>query len=140
MTARSDSKGRREDAFMQVLIIEPQQPPRKAEIPHTLEAMQALVGGTIQAIYPFADSVALVCNDEGKLLHLPWNRALRIPGTGTIYDIVAGTFFLCDAPADSESFASLTAEQVAHYTSLFQKPEYFLSTKEGLLVMSSQPH
>ncbi|MGI5952953.1 DUF3846 domain-containing protein [Dysosmobacter sp.] len=123
---------------MQVLVIEPQQPPRKAEIPHTLEAMQALVGGTIQAVYPFADPVALVCNDEGKLLHLPWNRALRTTDTGAVYDIVAGTFFLCGAPADSESFTSLTAEQMTRYTKLFQKPEYFLPTKEGLLIMPSQ--
>ena len=102
--------------------------------------MQALVGGTIQVVYPFADPVALVCNDEGKLLHLPWNRALRTTDTRAVYDIVAGTFFLCGAPADSEAFTSLTAEQMTRYTKLFQKPEYFLPTQEGLWCMSSPSH
>lgn len=40
--------------------------------------MQEIVGGTIQVLYPFAEPVALVCNDEGKLLGLPLNRALRV--------------------------------------------------------------
>ena len=43
-----------------------------------MESMQQLVGGLIQVLYPFRDAeVALICNDEGKLLGLPFNRALR---------------------------------------------------------------
>lgn len=38
--------------------------------------------------------MALICNDEGKLLGLPANRALR-DSEGNLYDIVCGTFFLC---------------------------------------------
>ena len=59
-----------------------------------------------------------VCNDEGKLLNLPLNRALR-DSNGAIYDIVAGTFFLCAAPADSDHFESLTDEQVQIYLERF---------------------
>lgn len=66
--------------------------------------MQAVVGGLIQAVYPFEEAVALVCNDDGKLLGLPLNRALREPETGRIYDVVAGVFFLCAAPPDSDHF------------------------------------
>ena len=61
---------------MKVLVVRPMEMPEVQEIDHTLSAMQELVGGTIQAVYPFDDPVALVCNDEGKLLGLPWNRAL----------------------------------------------------------------
>ena len=38
-----------------------------------LEAMQGIVGGHLQAVYPFRDEVALVCNEEGKNLNLPYD-------------------------------------------------------------------
>jgi len=47
---------------MQVLVVCPMELPAVQEIDHTLSAMQELVGGTIQAVYPFDDPVALVCN------------------------------------------------------------------------------
>ena len=100
---------------MKVLMIEPGKKPRKAEIDGSLQGMQQVVGGYIQAIYPFDDTVALICNDEGKLLGLPWNRVVG-------YDIIAGTFFLCDAPPDSENFESLTDEQLRLYSYLLTSP------------------
>lgn len=53
---------------MKILQIEPGHTPEAKEIDSTLEAMQAVVGGLIQALFPFEDHVALVCNDEGKLI------------------------------------------------------------------------
>ena len=38
---------------MKVLIVEPGKYPREADIEHTLEAEQAVVGGTIEAVYPW---------------------------------------------------------------------------------------
>ncbi len=96
---------------MKVLVIEPGKLPEEREITGSLADMQQLVGGCIQVVYPFAEEVALVCNDEGKLQGLPLNRALR-DDKGKVYDIISGTFFLCVAPADSENFESLTEEQV----------------------------
>lgn len=92
---------------MHILLVEPQKRPRLHDIPGDLTSMQALVGGAIQAVYPFDEPVALICHEEGKLLGLPQNRALRHPDTGEIYDIICGTFFLCAArriplPAASE--------------------------------------
>ena len=110
---------------MRVLIIEAGKAPYEKEIPSALEAMQELVGGTIQAIYPFGEPVALICNDEGKLLGLPPNRVLRDEGTGKIYDILCGTFFLCSAPPDSEHFESLSDEQLEKYKNRFQRIEFF---------------
>ena len=89
---------------MQVVIVEPKKKPMVKNIDDGLEAMQKIVGGTIQAIYPFEEPIALICNDEGKFLNLPLNRALR-DSTGCVYDIVAGTFFLCAAPTDKDNFA-----------------------------------
>lgn len=47
---------------MKVLIVEPGKYPREADIEHTLEAEQAVVGGTIEAVYPWRDSACIVCN------------------------------------------------------------------------------
>ena len=97
---------------MKVLIVEPLTEPYVKEIDPSLESMQSIVGGLIQAIYPFEDSeAAVVCNEEGKLMRLPLNRAL-FDKAGNIVDIIAGTFFICSAPADSENFESLTDEQI----------------------------
>ena len=110
---------------MQILIVEPERRPEVKEIDGTLEAMQKVVGGYIEAIYPFDDAVALVANEEGKLDGLPANRGLR-DEDGQIYDIICGTFFLCGAPADSDHFTSLTAEQIEKYRKHFYTPELFL--------------
>ena len=47
---------------MKVLVVRSMELPAVQEIDHTLSAMQKLVGGTIQAVYPFDDPGALVCN------------------------------------------------------------------------------
>ena len=91
-----------------------------------LSAMQSVVGGDIQAIYPFDETVALICHEEGKFLGLPLNRALYNPDSGECYDIIAGTFLLCAAPVDSEQFESLFEAQVARYLTRFYQPEAFL--------------
>ena len=110
---------------MTVLIVEPGKKPRKSEINGSLEGMQQVVRGYIQAIYPFEDPVVLICNEEGKLLELPFNRALR-DEDGDIYDIVSGTFFLCSAPPDSDGFEDLSDELMEKYSQMFCYPEMFL--------------
>lgn len=75
-----------------------------------------------------------VCNDEGKLLNLPLNRALR-DSNGAIYDIVAGTFFLCAAPVDSDRFESLTDEQAQTYLERFAVPEQFIKVNGDIFVL-----
>ena len=92
------------------------------EIDHTLAAMQELVGGTIQAVYPFDDPVALICNDEGKLLGLPWNRPLT-DDHGVPYDIVCGTFFV--AGLKNDNFASLTEQQIEKYKEKYSNEMIF---------------
>ena len=125
-------------SMLHVLVVEPGRRPRLQSIPHTLQAMQALVGGPIQAVYPFEEPVALICNDEGKLLGLPLNRCLRLEDSGAIYDVIAGTFFLCAAPPDSEHFESLTEEQLARYEKRFHSPEAFLRLDGQLLCLPEE--
>ena len=108
---------------MKILVVEPLKAPYVKEIRGDLKSMQTIVGGLIEAIYPFDDpEIALICNDEGKILGLPYNRALR-DDDGRIYDVVAGTFFLCRAPADSENLVGLTEGQVKFCMGRFKQPE-----------------
>lgn len=86
-------------------------PPTVQEIDGSLESMQKIVGGTIQAVYAFDEPVCIV-NDEGKLLGLPMNRALT-DESGVPYDIVCGTFFVVGI--GDEDFTSLTEQQIEKY-------------------------
>lgn len=100
---------------MKVLVVEPLKECYTKEI-NGLKEMQALVGGYIQAMYPFEDPVAVVCNEEGKNLGLPFNRPL-LDEHGLPYDIICGTFFV--AGLGAEDFASLTDEQIQKYKAMF---------------------
>ena len=100
---------------MKVLVVEPQKPCRVQEI-ESLADMQQLVGGDIEALYPFQERVALVCNADGKLLGLPMNRPL-LDKDYLPYDIIRGTFFV--AGLGQEDFISLTDEQIQRYKSLY---------------------
>ena len=102
---------------IKVLIVEPEKPPRVEEISHTLESLQHIVGGYIEASYPFEDPVAIICNEEGKLLNLPWNRPLY-DEYGRIYDIIAGTFMIAGLTKDD--FCSLSEEMIEKYTAMFE--------------------
>lgn len=113
---------------MKVLIVEPMKAPCEKDILGNLETMQAIVGGLIEAIYPFEDpEIALICNDEAKLMGLPWNRALR-DEDGRVYDVVAGTFFLCRARAGVERFEGLIEGQMEWGKERFKYPELFVSS------------
>ena len=212
-----------------VVLVEPGKLARPAKITATLEGMQAAVGGNIEPFYPFEEQVCIVCNEEGKLIGLPLNRAVYAyeeqqvdmsygelaaqfraqerSGTGRhmlgyivftedsftepyteeqrtyvvssnnkafkpnmggysiyassldgvdkmvrleaymaaehggkdgwkvercytklqtreMFDIIAGTFFICDC--SGESFGSLSEEQLRKYTEMFKQPERFL--------------
>ena len=86
----------------------------------------------IDAVYPFADPVAIICNDEGKLMGLPLNRALR-DEDGQMYDAVAGTFLVVGLGEDD--FVSLSPELAQKYEQLFHQPEAFLKLGNRLLVL-----
>lgn len=103
---------------MNVLIIEPEKVPRLAEIDSGLSSLQKVVGGYIEAIYPYDDPVALVCNEEGKLIGLPLNRRIED------HDIIAGTFMVCGLSEDD--FCSLTPELAEKYREKFAEPEVFI--------------
>ena len=114
---------------MKILIIEPGQHPRRADIPHSLENLQQVVGGCIQAIYPFPDPVAVICDEEGLLKGYELNRAVAER------DIICGTFFICGLGEDD--FTDLPDELADKYEKQFYHPEAFARTPKGILVISA---
>ena len=117
---------------MTILVVEPMKTPTVQEIDGSLESMQRIVGGDIEAVYPFDDPVAIVCNEEGKMLGLPMNRALT-DESGVLYDIVCGTFFVVGI--GDEDFTSLTEQQIEEYTRRFGEIEQFTGQEPEL-----EPH
>lgn len=101
-----------------VLVVEPMKAPYVKRIADDLHTLQSLVGGNIEAVYPFSEPVALICNEEGKMLDPPPNRFLRLEN-GEPYDIVCGTFFLVGTEGDK--FVSLTEDSIKEYQTLYNR-------------------
>ena len=117
---------------LSVLKIAPGQHPQQVEIDNDLNALQQAVGGSIGASYPFEDPVAIVYNDDGKLMGLPLNRALW-DEDGLMYDVVAGTFLVVGL--GEEDFASLSPELAQKYEQHFHQPETFIRLGGHLVIL-----
>ena len=123
---------------MKVLVVEPGYLPYEKEIKDGadhLEQMQAIVGGLIEPIYPYHEEVAIVCNEEGLINGLPFNRS--VPGG---YGGVFGTFFICGL--GEEDFCSLPPELTERFKKEFKNSEILLGfdgNEAVTLKVSSQP-
>ena len=117
---------------LDVLLVKPNEYPQKVTIGAELKDLQEAVGGTITATYPFTDPVAIVCNDEGKLLGLPMNRALR-DEHGQTYDVLTGNFLVVGL--GKEDFASLSPELAQKYEQHFHQPETFIRLGGHLVIL-----
>ena len=123
---------------MNVLVVEPGYLPYEKEIQDGtdhLEQMQAIVGGLIEPIYPYHEEVAIVCNEEGLINGLPFNRS--VPGG---YGDVFGTFFLCGL--GEEDFCSLPPDLMERFKKEFRNSEILLGfdgNEAVTLKVSSQP-
>lgn len=118
-----------------VLLVEPEQIPREVTVEHTLDNLQELVGGMIEAVYPYEDPVALICNDEGKLNGMALNRALD-DENGKMYDILAGSFFICGL--GEGNFTSLPKDLMEKFNEKFHAPEQFVKLA-GQIVAVKMP-
>ena len=73
-----------------------------------------------------------VCNEEGKLEQLPFNRGLR-DESGNLYDYIAGNFMIVGL--GEEDFTSLPPEYIEKYSQLFAQPEILNITNGRLEVL-----
>ena len=115
-----------------VLVVESLKKPYVKEIDSGLTSLQNEVGGYIQAVYPWSELCAIVCDDEAKLKGKELNRALR-DEDGKIYDVVAGTFLIVGLSEDS--FTSLTDEQIQQFSEKFAVSEMFVRINETIVVL-----
>ena len=117
---------------MRVLKVEPYQLPEVKEIDSGLSSLQHEVEGWIEATYPFEDPVAIICNEEGKVNGMEYNRAIR-DENGEVREIIAGPFLVVGL--DEENFASLPEDVLQKYKRMFAQPEVFLQTQSSLLIL-----
>ena len=114
--------------MIRVLLVEPGKHPRLVEVEHTVQNLQKLVGGYLQAVYPWSDYLALVCDDEAKLKRgtLP-NRILED------YDLLEGSFFICGL--GEEDFTSISDEMALKYAKKFWMPEAFVRANGAFVII-----
>lgn len=105
---------------MNVLVVEPGFLPYEHEV-DGLREMEEIVGGAIEAIYPFQKNVAIVTNANGANNRLEFNRSIPERSYGGVF----GTFFVCSL--GEESFISLTPEQITTYEERFKKAEILVT-------------
>ena len=100
---------------IRVLVVEPNELPKEEMIDNTLKAKQDLVGGDIEYVsrdyYP---DVIFICNEEGKLRGLPYNRDIG-------QDIIAGPFIIVGDDPEIGEDRSLTDEQIKKYQNIFNE-------------------
>ena len=116
--------------------MEPGEKPRLVTVPHTLEALQGLVGGWIAATYPFPELVGVVFDDDGIAKGYPPNRVLR-DEEGQVYDVLKGTFFVCGLGSDD--FTSISDELAEKFTQKFYWPEAFARIDDHVFWCSAEP-
>jgi len=112
------------------IYLEPAAEAREIEFDDTLETLQKLVGGYIEAFYPFPDEVAIICNDEGKINGMDPNRPIY-DEDGNMVDILFGPAIIVGI--SGEDFSSLTNEQEKKYMSIFENA-YRFSLENGRVV------
>ena len=115
-----------------VLVVEPEKKPYAKEISSGLSSLQHEVGGYIQAVYPYEEPVAIICDEEAKLKGSELNRVLR-DEDGKIYDVIAGTFLIVGL--GEEDFASLKPEHMKQFKEKFDTPEMFMRLNGKLVVL-----
>ena len=98
-----------------VVLVEPGKPAVMAEIGSDLDSLQRAVGGSIEAAYFYDDPIAIVCNEDGKNIGLPMNRAVK-DENGEIMDIIVGKFFICGLGEDVGADFSLIVPPASSLT------------------------
>lgn len=109
---------------IRLLVVEPYKAPYQVKVEHTLNNLQSIVGGLIEFIQ-LEHNVDLVCNDEGKILQLPLNRAIKD-------DIIAGTFFIVGQHYGET--ISLSRKQIKKYKKIFSLDNSKAITDYSLIV------
>ena len=130
---------------IRVIVCRPGERAEVVEIEEELKPMQEIVGGYIQEFMPFSsqkderfENVAVVCDEEGKIREREKNRAIR-DDEGKVQDIIAGTFFICYAPPESERFMTMPPDLEEEFLHRFLLPERFHTRNGVILIQKYDP-
>ncbi len=95
------------------LLVKPNKLPEEITFDNSLEKKQELVEGYIEYAYSddFPD-VAFICNEEGKINGLPYNRDIG-------HDIIAGNFIIISSNVEDGEDVSLSDKQIEKYKKIF---------------------
>lgn len=95
---------------IRILVVEPNKEPYQLKIEHKLENLQQIVGGLIEFV-ELEHNVDLICNEEGKLDNLEFNRVIT-------NDIICGTFFIVGQHKGET--ISLSKKKIKKYKKIFK--------------------
>lgn len=100
---------------MKAIIKEVGKPPKVVEIENTLEEMQKIVGGYIEAV-AIGKGCLMICDEEGKLKGKPYNFDLG-------NDIIVGDVFFTKGDG-GEDFTDLNENDVEMILHFFSRTPY----------------
>ena len=110
------------------------------QIENTLSSLQQLLEcDTIQVVYPYDDPIAVICDDNGKMVGKPLNRALLDETETEVMDLFVGTFLIVGVNIDEGEFVSLTDELQETYLRKFWLPDIFVQRGSGLTIIHLTP-
>ena len=121
---------------LKAIILKPGKFARITEIDPTYKNLSSLVGGRLEMTYPFEDEyLAVISNEEAKLLDLPPNRASRRTD-GTVADIYCGTMVVVALAPEGE-YRDLTRAEAKMVLRVWGKPDEhirwgFISQEGGM--------
>lgn len=116
----------KKEEAIRVIIARPGKEAIESFVKNELESLQTVVSedapyhGLIEClnITEGGDegSIDIICNEEGKLLHLK-------PCRRVAFDVICGTFLVVGADEDTGEFVSLTDKDFKKYLEKFKDPE-----------------
>lgn len=110
-----------EEEKIKCLLVKPYELPQEVEIKNNLESLQEEVKGMIECVY--YDDVILICNEEGKINGMHWNRDIGS-------DIIYGPFLIVGDDYENGSFKSLTEKQILENKIRFDENSIFRTRKK----------
>jgi len=105
----------KKEQSIKLLRVQPHCIPDVIELGNDLRSLQSAVGGHIE-IVGLESGVALLLNEEGKLLQMEPNRRFG-------RDILVGVFYVVGTDSDNGELTSLSDELIQKYKLLFLLPE-----------------
>ena len=106
---------------MRAVLLKPGKYARVVDIKPTYSSLRDALGGNIEMTYPFPDEyIAVLTNEEARLMDLRPNRARRVDGA--VVDIYYGSMIVVGLMPEGE-YADLTRDEIELIMQEWLEPE-----------------